>query len=292
MTAIYRSEAGGQRIRERYEQALRQWPVPCEHRRVPTREGETFVVACGPEQAPPLVLCHGSGTNAAMWMGDVAAWSEHFRVYAVDMIGEPGLSAPSRPPLDSEAYALWLDDVLRELGVSRAAVAGASLGGWLALDYATRRPDRVTSLVLLCPGGVGRQRWGWLLKAVLLRPFGQWGRRRTLRAVVGLDVLDVPDAARFLDSMLLTDEHFLFRKEPLPVFPDSALRRLTMPVLVIAGDRDAMLDTRGTARRMTAAVPHADVRVLPGVRHSVVNQTAPVLTHLLQAVPGTAPQSS
>lgn len=280
MAAIYRSEAGGRRVRERYEQALREWPVPCEHRRVPTRHGETFIVVCGPEQAPPLVLCHGSGTNAAIWMGDVATWAEHFRVYAVDMIGEPGLSAPSRPPLDSAAYADWLDDVLRELGVDRTALAGASLGGWLALDYAIRRPGRVTSLVLLCPGGVGRQRWGWLLKAVLLRPFGRWGRRRTLRSVAGLDL---PGAERFLDSLVLTDEHFLFRKEPLPVFPDAALRGLTMPVLVIAGDRDAMLDTRETARRMAAAVPHADIRVLPGVRHSVVGQTAAVLHHLRQA---------
>lgn len=285
MTAIYRSEAGGQRIRERYEQLLREWPVPGEHRRVPTREGETFVVVSGPEQAPPLVLCHGSGTTAAMWMGDVAAWAEHFRVYAVDMIGEPGLSAPSRPPLDSAAYAHWLDDVLRELGVARTALVGASLGGWLALDYAIRRPGRVTSLALLCPGGVGRQRWGWMLKAVLLRPFGRWGLRRTLRTVAGLDMAG---AERFLDGMVLTHEHFLSRKEPLPVFPDAALRQLTMPVLVIAGERDAMLDTRDTARRMAAAVPHADVRVLPGVRHSVVGQTAAVLTHLRQPAPDAA----
>jgi hypothetical protein len=47
-----------------------------------------------------------------MWMADVAAWAAHFRVYAIDMIGEPGLSARSRPPLHSEAHALWLDDVM------------------------------------------------------------------------------------------------------------------------------------------------------------------------------------
>ena len=158
MTAVYKTEAGGQEVRERYAQTLRDWPVPYEHRRVATREGETFVVVCGPEDAPPLLLFHGSGTNAAMWTGDVAVWAEHFRVHAVDMIGEPGLSAPARPPLDSEAYARWLDDVLDGLEVTRAAVVGASLGGWLALDYATRRPDRVSCLALLCPGRAHRVR--------------------------------------------------------------------------------------------------------------------------------------
>ncbi|GAA3831709.1 alpha/beta hydrolase [Sphaerisporangium flaviroseum] len=280
MTAIYKTEAGGQRVRERYVQTLRAWPVPCEHRRVPTREGETFVVVSGREQAPPLLLFHGSGTNAAMWIADVASWAEHFRVYAVDMIGEPGLSAPSRPPLNSEAYAHWLDDVLQGLGVTQASMVGASLGGWLAVDYAIRRPDRVDRLTLLCPGGIGRQKWGWILKALLLKPFGRWGSRRTLRSVAGLDM---PGSEEFLEGMALTFRHFHPRKEPLPVFSDAALRRLTMPVLVIAGERDAMLDSRDTARRLAGAVPHAAVRLLPGVGHSVVGQSEPVLAHLRKA---------
>jgi hypothetical protein len=71
-----------------------------------------FVVTCGQALAPPLVLLHGSGANSMMWAGHVAAWAEHFRIHAIDVIGEPGLSAPSRPPLASDAYAAWLDDVL------------------------------------------------------------------------------------------------------------------------------------------------------------------------------------
>src|SRR5947208_9885252 len=100
---------------------------------VPTREGHTFVVASGDRHAPPLVLLHGSGANSASWISDVSEWSQRFRVYAVDMIGEPGLSAPARPPFASEAYANWLDDVWKGLGLTAASVAGVSLGGWLAL---------------------------------------------------------------------------------------------------------------------------------------------------------------
>src|SRR5437867_11807001 len=99
MVAIYKSQDGARAVEERYRLCLSHWPVASEHLRVPTREGETFVVACGPADAPPLMLFHGSGANASMWMGDVAAWAQHFRVYAVDMLGEPGFSAPSRPPL-------------------------------------------------------------------------------------------------------------------------------------------------------------------------------------------------
>jgi pimeloyl-ACP methyl ester carboxylesterase len=185
MAEIYKSAAGERAVRERTLELLRDWPLPSQHLRLPTREGETSVVACGPESAPPLLLFHGSGANAVMWMGDVADWAKHFRVYAVDMIGEPGLSAPSRPPLASDAYALWLDDVLNGLSIARASLAGVSLGGWLALDYATRRPERVERLALLRPGGVGRQRSSFAWKALPLLLLGEWGRRRGMRVALG-----------------------------------------------------------------------------------------------------------
>ncbi|WP_216209189.1 alpha/beta fold hydrolase [Amycolatopsis aidingensis] len=274
---IYKTEAGEREILRRYEQSLANWPIPAEHRRVPTREGDTFVLVCGPVDAPPLVLFHGSGSNATIWMGDVPAWAEHFRVHAIDMIGEPGFSAPARPPLHSPAYARWLDDVLEQLGLDRVAITGASLGGWLALDYATRRPDRIEKLALLCPGGVGRQKIGFLFKALLYKPFGTWGTRRSIQAVAGVDPREEPEIAEYLTLMFT---HFLPRRDRLPVFSDEALGKLAMPVMVIVGGRDAMFDSHDTARRINRAVPHASVTVLPEVAHSIIGQTQPILNFL------------
>jgi pimeloyl-ACP methyl ester carboxylesterase len=158
VSAIWKSEDGRQAVERRYREILAHWPVPNDQLRVPTREGGTFVVACGPKDAPPLLLLHGSASNSFMWIGDIAEWSQHFRVYAVDVIGEPGLSAPSRPTLASGAYAEWLTDVANALSLPRFSLAGLSLGGWLALDYATKHPERIDKLVLLCPGGVGKNR--------------------------------------------------------------------------------------------------------------------------------------
>ncbi len=129
----------------------------------------------------PLLLLHGGMANSAMWMGDVAAWAAHFRVYAVDVIGEAGLSAPSRPPLASDAHALWLDDVMQALSLTRVSIVGVSLGGWLALDYATRRPERVESVAVLCPAGVGRQKISIVFKTIPLRMLGALGQAQSGR---------------------------------------------------------------------------------------------------------------
>ena len=281
MNAVSKSAAGAREVQQRYVEALREWPVANEQLRVPTREGETFIIASGASDAPPLVLPHGTGINSIMWMGDIAEMSKHHRVYAVDLIGEPGLSAPSRPPLDSDAYALWLDDVMDALDLPRAALVGASLGGWLAVDYATRRPRRAARLVLLCPGGIGRQRYGFVFTALLMMMFGSRGRYKALRILLGVDLRKGdPDFQQFGQFMTLILKHFRGRTEKLPIFSEESLRKLEMPVLAIIGGRDAIFDSADTKRRLQACVPHAEIRYLPDAGHGLLKQSDAVLDFL------------
>jgi pimeloyl-ACP methyl ester carboxylesterase len=282
MASIYKSAEGELLVRERYLECLKHWPVANQQIRVPTREGETFVVACGEESAPPLLLFHGSAGNAAMWMGDVAAWAADFRVYAVDMIGEPGLSAPSRPPLASEAHALWLDDVMRGLSLARVSMVGISLGGWLALDYATRRPERIERLVLLCPSGVGRQKTGIFFKAILLRTLGGWGRRKLKEIVLGgAPAAGASPAVRyFADFVSLIHANFRPRMVKIPAFSDDSLRRLAMPVMAILGGKDVFLDSAGTRSRLERNVAQVDVQYLPEAGHFLPHRTTTVLGFL------------
>ena len=285
MKSIYKSVEGEREVGERYLTILKRWPVPNRQLRVPTREGETFVVTCGDENAPALVLLHGGMTNSAMWMGDVAAWAEHFRVYAVDVIGEAGFSAPSRPPLASDAYALWLDDVLQALSLTRVSMVGVSLGGWLALDYATRRPERVASVAVVCPAGVGRQKLSIVFKTVPLRMLGAWGKRKASELVLGRAPANSSPALQyFLDFMSLIHKTLRPRMVKLPIFSDQALQRLTMPVMAILGGKDVLLDSAETKQRLERNVPHVEIRFDPEAGHFIPRQTAPILEFLLTRV--------
>lgn len=78
MKAIYRSAEGERQVRERYMAFLEIWPVEHQEFRVRTIQGETFVVACGDQGAPPLLLLHGGAGNCAMWIGDIAPTRAHF----------------------------------------------------------------------------------------------------------------------------------------------------------------------------------------------------------------------
>lgn len=282
MTDIFTSEVAASEIHARYRELLTHWPVASTLLRVPTGQGETVVVACGANDAPPLVLLHGSASTAANWMADAAVWSRRFRVYAVDVIGEPGLSARSRPPLDADAHAAWLDEVLRGLGVNKAAFVGASFGGWLALDYAVRRPQSVERMALICPAGVGRQRY-FILKLAAFALLGRWGVRTARGMVFGPPPRHLPPAGRSLVELMgMIQRHFRPRMVRFPVFSDAALGALAMPVLVIVGGRDLTLDSHETQRRFARANPGVIVRILPGARHYIPGQTDAILEFLLR----------
>src|ERR1700722_6585370 len=122
MSRIYWSNSGKLRTEEQYRLLLKEWPIAFEQFHFPTSQGETCVLVCGSTSAPPLVLLHGGMCNSLMWMAYVQAWAAHFRIYAVDTIGDPGFSAPSRPSFKTDEHARWLDDVWSALALVRASV--------------------------------------------------------------------------------------------------------------------------------------------------------------------------
>ncbi len=276
MSSIYKSDSGRQAIEAFYRNVLQKWPVANEQRIIPTCQGETFVLACGPAGAPPVVLLHGSGTNSFVWFRDVVEWAKTHRVYAVDLIGEPGLSAPSRPPLRSDAYAAWLDDVWKGLGLECASLVGVSLGGWVALDYAVRRPARVMSLSLLSPAGIGARKASFMLKAMLLLMLGKVGVSKALTAAAGKKPVPSP----VTQYMKLIFENFRPRREAPPIIGDAELQALRMPVQVIVGANDAMLHPQQTRDRVSRLLPHAELVFLEDAGHMLPPQTARVAAFL------------
>ena len=169
---------------------------------------------------------------------------------------------------------------MRAFSLTRASIVGVSLGGWLALDYATRRPECVARLVLLCPGGVGRQK-NFLLKAFPLLLLGRWGRRKMHEMVLGRAPANPSLQMRaFGEFVSLIFANFYPRLMKLPIFSDEALKRLTMPVLAILGGKDVLLDSTQTKRRLERDVPRADVHYLPEAGHYIRDQTQTVVEFL------------
>jgi pimeloyl-ACP methyl ester carboxylesterase len=250
-----------------YRSLLSRWPVSHEERCVWTRHGLAFVIECGDRAAPPLILLHAAGTNSGMWICDVATYSRHHHVLAIDLPGEPGRSAPQRLPWQGDAWAWWLADVLDGLQIGKAMFLGLSQGAWTAMRFAALQPERVERMVLVSPAGIVPDRLSFALKALPLYSMGAQGRLLVQRMVLG----DEGQSADISHSLRTLRDRFELRLRGLPLFSGSALDQLTMPVQIVMGGRDCVRDATRVVARAARHMPRLSAVVVPQSGHTVLH---------------------
>ena len=277
MMGVFRTNEGREKVHAAYRAILGHFPIT--QRYVDTLLGRTFLIEAGAADAPPVVLLHGSCGNSAFWLGDVFQLADRFRVLAVDIIGEAGLSDEQRPNLESDAYVRWLEAVLDGIGAPRVALVGNSFGGWLALKFAIARPERVAKLAAVVPSGVAPPSGLFQTESLRKNLEGSAGRSTLNKAVT--EGADLPEPVA--DFLHLIGENFRPMTEPLPLFADEALKSLEMPVFFAFSGQDATMDARAAAARAQALLPRADVRLLEQAGHVVTNIGEIVLPFLSDA---------
>ncbi|MER5477562.1 alpha/beta fold hydrolase [Streptomyces sp. NPDC002734] len=103
--------------------------------------------------ARTVVLASGTSGHIEAWTQNVRALVEAgFRVVGFDYPGH-GHTSLADHPLEIRDYADHLLALLDALSLERVHLAGESLGGWLALKFAPRHPDRLHTVILSAPGG-------------------------------------------------------------------------------------------------------------------------------------------
>jgi pimeloyl-ACP methyl ester carboxylesterase len=230
-------------------------------------------------QGPGVVLAHGFGGSARNWRPQVRALRARFRVVVYDARGHARSEAPA------EAAAYRAPELSADLGRAAAAtgdarpvVGGLSMGAAIALRYALAHPERVRALVLASPPGRG----GVAARAL---PFADAIERDGLEAagarfVWGPDSgLDAAGAALVRQGFLEHAPHalahtlreFLAKQGPMEALAES-LAQLALPVLILAGQRDA--GSRAVCEQLAAALPRSELHVIDGAGH-VVNLAAP-----------------
>ncbi len=101
-----------------------------------------------------LLLLHGMAGSSETWRAVIPQLARRYRVVAPDLIGH-GQSAKPRGDYSLGAFAVWLRDLLDELGVTRATIVGHSLGGGVAMQFVYQHPDYCQRLILISSGGLG-----------------------------------------------------------------------------------------------------------------------------------------
>lgn len=238
---------------------------------------------------PALVLLHAGIADRTMWSEHLEPLAEAgFRVVAVDLpgFGEAAIEAGEQAP--------WADVVrtMDVLGIERAALAGVSFGGAVALRVAVAAPERVSALVLVSAPPLDLEPSAQLEAA--WEAEGAAMERGDVEAAVAavVDAWTLPGAPPQLRSRVAAMQRRAFEldaaapaevteaPDPLDLDPD-ALGKLDAPALVAAGEHD-MPDFRASAEAMAATIPGARHAVIAGAGHLAPLETPEAFRALLQ----------
>jgi pimeloyl-ACP methyl ester carboxylesterase len=217
------------------------------------------------DSAPPLVFLHGAGGHTG-WMKFLDELAGDFAVYVPE---HPGFGRSDDPPWLDEVgdLAYFYLDFLAAFGLDRVHLVGTSLGGWIAAELAVRNETRLASLTLV--GAVGITADGQPIDDIFRMPVEENLRRF---------YADPERAARRLQDMGKLDAHLYAKNRATvtrlayrPRFYNPGLakwlHRITVPTLLIYGDKDGLVPPAfGAAYH--AAIPHSRLVVLENAGHA------------------------
>lgn len=243
----------------------------------------------GPNGAPALVLLHSLGGSRDVWTRTRRALHEHARTVAIDLRGH-GASEAAAGDYSLERLAGDVEAVMDAEGVSRADVAGVSIGGMIALWMARYRPARVARACVVN-------------SAARIQDESFWQDRMALVAAQGLAPLADASVSRWFTAEFARAEPAVvqgFRDRLVATAPagylgccaalrDADLRaacaEVTRPVLVITGRHDASTPPV-LGEWIAAQVPGARLVEVPAAHLSPVEAPAEVARALQQFLRG------
>lgn len=237
----------------------------------------SFYVA-GEIGAPPVVLLHGMSASADSFRELMYALADEFYLVAPDI---PGFGySGNLAPYTKTALVHWLDAFFDALSLPQAGLLGHSFGGSLALEYAARRPDRISRLVLLAPSLLAAERYpAWLRRLGRLR-LTQWvmglGTAMTRLNVQRQSQKPFHRPERF-DRTLWerrAEDYRLARASAASLLAEALhdgreiLPLITQPTAIVWGENDRVLRATGAAE-LASSLPNAPTRVffLPDCGH-------------------------
>lgn len=233
-------------------------------------------------QGMPIVLLHGSFYTIDMnWSQLIPELSKHRKVIAIEMQGH-GHSPYSDRALSNTNLASDVEKVMDYLKIDSADVAGYSMGGSIAYQFAVQSPKRLRKLVIISST---YKTDGWLpIVNTAFEDFKpEYFDNSPLKTAYDAVAPDKTKWRKFLEQM------FVFAKVPFNM-GDSNIAKITAPVLIISGDNDGTdkIELMKTYQLLGGGVtadlqpmPKSQLAIVPSQGHvSLMMQTTTILNYL------------
>jgi pimeloyl-ACP methyl ester carboxylesterase len=222
----------------------------------------------GPAGGEPWVLLHGMGATALSWAPAFSGLKRDCRILVPELAELGGTRHPRGALSIDESVEAVAALIEHEFPGRTVTIAGASLGGWIAVRLALTRPDLVARLVLVVAGGYRDQDWESIRRRVTVETLEDvtkmyealfvhppWALRLTRWPFLKTY------SSRSVRSVLATIH-------PQQGFGDEELHAIAVPTAVIWGQHDGIF-AAAVGERIARALPHSRFYLIPDAGHSV-----------------------
>jgi pimeloyl-ACP methyl ester carboxylesterase len=245
----------------------------------------------------PWIFLHGLGGSAAVtWWHEFVRLRGESDLFAVDLSAAGGTLSPGGALTIPAAAEMIIRLLEHELAGRPATIVGLSLGGWIAVRIAMRRPDLVARLILVDAAGYRDQDWERIQSLVTLHNMADTDR--LFAALYAHPPLLLRWTRHALYTAFTTEgvQTILRETAEADAYDRKDLERLTMPVELIWGEKDGLFRLE-VAQAMQKVIPQARLQVLQGCGHAVHIDCPEKLADALQNIrerglpPATTPQT-
>lgn len=219
---------------------------------------------------PPLFLVHGLGSSANAFFRTILPLAKKFRtVYAIDLPGNGFSPVPSGGPFSMRQQVELLVHFRRQVIAQKVFLVGNSLGGGMALNIAFHEPEGLEALGLVSPAGakVSDERFAALLKSFNVQNVKEARvLAHKLFAKPSLGMLLFADELRKMVSTE-TVQSIVREASPADLVSPADVAKLTMPVLLIWGQREKLLPYEGLDFFKSCLPPHSEIHEVEHFGH-------------------------
>jgi pimeloyl-ACP methyl ester carboxylesterase len=240
--SIYLSDNYKNQFISFYEKQMKEWPTPYKTKYIETRYGKAHVIIGGPQDAPPVILCHAGALPSWSWKYNIKEFNKYFRTYAIDAMGEVGkteLYDVNKHTKDGKDIAELYKEIFNKLNIKQAHLIGASYGGFIGTNIAIHHPELINKLVLIGPMGVTPATASTLLRITLLTIFPIKSVQNSF--IDWMVAGDKDKTKEIIDWMRLVFVGARAKEAPPMTFSLEELEKVRAPVLLILGDKDNLV---------------------------------------------------
>lgn len=235
------------------------------YRRVATLDGGAAFSTFGDPRNPPILFLHGIRLGREIWAEHAEILAKKYHVVTLDL---PGHGALADVPFTEENVGALLDDAVSRIVHAPPLIVGYSLGGFVAMHYASRLPER-TSGLLLSGCTLAFEGWKWWPYGVSVR-LTQTLPDAWLTALLraGLS-LTLPRNWIHIVERIPFDRDVFARTSEIVHHSNGAMDAISSyrnPVMIVNGEYDLIF--RLDERRFLHRLPQARLRIMRGLEHT------------------------